>query len=269
MIRQNPANLRAFYYLVTSNITFSSHTKTNFMRIVYIALLPVFILMSSCRYFGGEWVSGNGKIVNRQKDVGTFSNVEVHGSVDVQVRQDSANLVRIETDENIFEYLDVYKDGNTLVIRPMEGYNLHPKKLVAYISAPVFRKIAVSGDCDITSEGQISGQEELELKVSGSGDIAMQVSLPKVHSEISGSGSLLLKGQATNFEVRVSGSGDVNCFDLVTENTDLQISGSADAEINASKQLNIKVSGSGNVEYKGNAAVSQNISGAGSVKKVS
>jgi hypothetical protein len=238
------------------------------MRIIYFALLPVLMLLGSCRYFGGEWVSGNGKIINRQKDVGSFSNVEVHGSVDVQVRQDSSNLVRIETDENIFQYLDVYKDGNTLVIRPMEGYNLHPKQLVAYISSPVFRKISVSGDCDITSQGQISGQEELELKVSGSGDIAMQVSLPKVHSTISGSGGLTLKGQATEFDVRVSGSGDVNCFDLATDNTDVQISGSADAEVNASKQLNVRVSGAGNVEYKGNPAVSQKISGAGSVKKV-
>jgi hypothetical protein len=72
----------------------------------------------------------------------------------------------------------------------------------------------------------------------------------------------------TDFNASVSGQGDVKCFDLVTENTSLDISGGSDVEISANKQLNIEASGSSSVRYKGNASVSQNISGAGSVKKV-
>jgi hypothetical protein len=96
----------------------------------------------------------------------------------------------------------------------------------------------------------------------------MEVALPKVYAEISGSGSINLKGQATDFSAHVSGSGDVKCFDLVTDVTELNLSGSSDAEVTANKQLNIDASGSSSISYKGNASVSQNISGSGSVKKV-
>jgi hypothetical protein len=238
------------------------------MRILFIALLVPFVL-SSCRYFGGEWVSGNGKIVSQQKDVGAFNSVEVHGSVDVRIRQDAGNSVKVQTDENLFEFIDIYTEGNTLVIRPRQGYRLDPSKgLVAYISAPSFRKVDLSGDCNITSEGTISGTEELAIEVSGSGDIKMDVSLTKIRTQISGSGSVVLRGKASEFEARVSGSGDVKCFELQTERTALDISGSAGAEISASQDLDVHISGSGTVRYKGPATLHQHVSGSGDIEKV-
>jgi hypothetical protein len=89
-----------------------------------------------------------------------------------------------------------------------------------------------------------------------------------VSTEISGSGSVQLRGEAKDFSADVSGSGDVKCFDLLTDNTSLDLSGSADAEVNAQKKLNVDVSGASSIRYKGSASVSQNISGSGSVKKI-
>ena len=150
-----------------------------------------------------------------------------------------------------------------------EGYNLQPSRdIVVYVSAPAFKDIDVSGACDIIGDNVISGTEELSMHVSGSGDIIMQVALAKVHADISGAGSIQLKGQATDFTAEVSGSGDVKCFDLVTDNTQLDLSGSSEVEVTANKQLNVEASGSSSVHYKGAANVSQRISGAGSVKKV-
>lgn len=239
------------------------------MRIFPVILFACVLTFSSCQFLGGEWVSGNGHIVSQQMNPGAFSSVEVSGDIKVHIQQNATPGVKIETDENLLQYLDVYASGNTLVIRSKKGYNLHPsKEVIAYVSAPSFKNIGVSGSCDIIGDSPITGSENLEMHVSGSGDITMQVALPKVTTEISGSGSVSLKGQATDFEARVSGSGDVKCFDLVTDNTNLHISGSSDAEVNAEKQLNVEVSGAGNVSYKGNASVTQHISGSGSIKKV-
>jgi hypothetical protein len=239
------------------------------MRISNIILATVIISLSSCRYFGGERVYGDGHIVTQQRNTGSFEKVDVSGGIKVHVRQESSPSVKLELDQNLMEYIDVYTEGNTLVIKEKQGYNVQATKdIIVYVAAPVIKDIDVSGACDIIGDNMISGSQELNLHVSGSGDIIMEVTLPKLSAEISGSGSINIKGQATNFSAHVSGSGDVKCFDLMTDITELDLSGSSDAEVNANKQLNIEASGSSSITYKGNASVNQNISGSGSVKKV-
>ena len=238
------------------------------MRTLFFFLLIV-IIFSSCRFFGGERISGNGHVTAQDRSVGSFNSIDAEGSVKVHLKQDASSSVRIETDENLQQYLDVYTNGSTLVIKTKEGYNLSPSRdIVVYTSAPVYKSIDVSGSCDILGDNNISGNDALAMQVSGSGKIDVQVSVPKVSADVSGSGDVLLKGTAKEFEGSISGSGTIKAFDLTTDNTKLDISGGADAEITANQKLDVHVSGSGDVKYKGNASVSQEISGSGSVKKV-
>jgi hypothetical protein len=238
------------------------------MRKLYLALSACLLILSSCGLFG-QRIRGNGHITSQQKNVGSFNSVDVSGAVKVHIRQDGSSSVKLETDENLFEFLEVYTDGNKLVIKEKNGYNLDPTKdIVAYISAPSFADIDVSGACDIIGDSPITGTSALSMHVSGSGSITMEINLPKVSTDISGSGSVNLKGQATDFNAEVSGSGDIKCFDLVTDNTSIDLSGSSGAEVNANKKLDIEISGSADVQYKGSANVNQSISGSGSVKKV-
>jgi hypothetical protein len=96
----------------------------------------------------------------------------------------------------------------------------------------------------------------------------MDVDAPKITAGISGSGSVSLKGQTKDFMIDLTGAGHAYCYDLLTENTTVQISGAGSAQVYASITLKADVSGAGNISYKGNASVSQQISGAGSVNKV-
>lgn len=218
---------------------------------------------------GGERITGNGQIVTRQRTAESFNSVEVSGGIKVHVRQQPTNEVSIETDENLMEFIDVFTDRGTLVIKEKSGYNLNPsKELTVFVAAPVFESIEVNGACDIIGEGTVSGNQPLKMRVSGSGDIVMQVHLPAVSAHISGSGNVQLAGKATNFDAHVSGSGSVKCLELETENTTLDLSGSSDAKVFANQQLNIDASGSASIEYKGAARVNQSISGSGSVKKI-
>lgn len=238
------------------------------MRIL-LSLLASIVFLTSCHFMGGERVTGNGHISSQQKNTETFNRVSVSGEVKVHVRQDAANSVRIETDDNLMPYIEVSTKGNTVTIRTKEGYNLDPsKEIIAYVSAPSFENIDVSGACDIIGDSPITGTTSLTMDVSGDGEIVMDVQVPKVSTTISGSGAVTLKGKATDFEAAINGSGKIKCFDFETDNSKIDLSGSADAEITANKVLNVSVSGDGEVKYKGAANVSQNISGSGSVKKV-
>ena len=91
------------------------------MRSFVFALLASSSLLSSCHFFVGERVSGNGHIVSRERETGNFSGVEVSGSLKVHVRQASAASVKIETDENLMDLVEVFTEGNTLVISTKKG----------------------------------------------------------------------------------------------------------------------------------------------------
>jgi hypothetical protein len=223
----------------------------------------------SCRFGWGERVAGNGRIKTEERQVSGFNGLEISGDIAVHVKQDAAAAVRLETDENLMPYVEVFTSGSRLVIRTKEGYNLDPSNdIIVYVSAPSINSVEVSGSSDVVGEGTFSGNNELTLTTSGSGSIFLEVEMEKVSTHVSGSGSIDLKGHANSFKGSASGSGGLKCFDLSTDNAELHLSGSGSAEVNVSRELDVHVSGSGDVKYKGNPNVNKSISGSGSVTKV-
>jgi Putative auto-transporter adhesin, head GIN domain len=223
----------------------------------------------SCYYLGGKRVRGNGNIETDERSVSAFDEVEVHGAMDVYVTQGDLRPVKIEGDENLLKYIEIHQKGNAIEIRTRPGYNLRPKqKIKVYVTSPGYSRLDVSGACNIYSENKLSGNQPIELEVSGAGDIKVNVDAPKVTAGISGSGSVEMSGETRDFDLRLSGAGKARCYDMKAENTKVGISGAGSAEVYASVNLDAEVSGAGTVKYKGNAGkVNEHVSGAGSVKK--
>jgi hypothetical protein len=237
------------------------------MKIFFIAVLAM-CFVTSCRFLGGERIRGNGNIVNVQRNVGSFSSIEAGGAVEVRIKQDGTHAVRIETDENLLEFLDVFTDGNTLVVRSRKGYNLDPSKdVIIYAAAPRFESLNISGASKLIGEGPLTGGD-LELGASGASEVDLEVRVEKLQADLSGSSTLKLRGEAKRFSTEGSGASTIKCLDLATEETTLDLSGASNAEVSASKQLNIDASGASDVRYRGDANINQKSSGASSVRKV-
>jgi hypothetical protein len=110
--------------------------------------------------------------------------------------------------------------------------------------------------------------DEMDIHVSGAGDVNMELKAPAVKASLSGAGSISLKGDTKDVDLSLSGAGSAHFFDLLSENTKVRLSGVGDADVYASVSLEAHVSGVGSVKYKGGASnVSQHVSGVGSVSK--
>jgi Putative auto-transporter adhesin, head GIN domain len=237
------------------------------MRKYYFLALIAFIGMTSCRFLGKR-IHGNGVIKTEERAVSSFREVEAAGNIQLIVIQGDLKPVKLEGDENILTYIEVIQEGERITIKTKEGVNLIPSgDLKVYVTSPTYKSIEVSGSSDIIGQTRITSTEDLSLEASGAGDIKMEVDAPKIIAGISGSGSINLKGQAKDLEINLTGAGHAHCYDLLTENTSVDISGAGSAQVYASVKLTADVSGAGNISYKGNASVSQQISGAGSVNK--
>ncbi|MCW3119215.1 MAG: hypothetical protein JWM28_3297 [Chitinophagaceae bacterium] len=237
-------------------------------RLLFLLFFPA-IIITSCRGIFGKRITGDGNLKTESRSPGQFNSVDVSGSIDLYVKQDATRSVRIEADENLLEYIEVFTEGDKLVVRSKNGFNLRPSRdIKVYVSSPVFNKFETSGACDIYSENQIVSSEAIDLDMSGSCDGKLDLKAPKVITDLSGACNIEIKGETKDFTAGGSGSTSFKCFGLLAENVDVDISGAGDAEVYASVKLNVDVSGAAGVKYKGSASVSQKVTGAGSVKKV-
>jgi len=66
------------------------------MKSFFVFSLLFSILCSSCHYFHGEKVRGNGSIRSENRSVSSFNKVSVSGNIDLYVKQDSSTTVKIE-----------------------------------------------------------------------------------------------------------------------------------------------------------------------------
>lgn len=219
---------------------------------------------------GWKGINGSGNIVTQSRTTEKFNSIDVSGAIDVYVKQDSAQqTIKVETDDNLQEYIDIHEDNGVLYISQRDNYSLDPsKKIKVYVSALYYRRLNISGASNIYSENKLVSSETLDIDMSGASEVKIEVKAPRINADISGASSVKISGETKDFNVEGSGASDIKSFDLMTENTTLDISGACSAEVFASVKLDVEASGASGIKYKGNAAVNQDVSGASSVKKV-
>ena len=241
---------------------------TPYMKSLLLLALSTTFFLSSCDFIDGRRVDGNGNMKTEDRSVSEFRGVESSGSFDVYVST-GPQSVKIEADENLLPLIETNVEGDQLKINSKRGFNLESHNgIKIFVTAPTFTKIHSYGSGNIISQSKISGTSPLDLGVTGSADIKVEVEVPEVSADITGSGNIFIKGETKKFTAQVSGSGSVKGFDLKSEETKMEIAGSGDADVFASVKLTVQVSGSGDIRYKGNPSIEQQVSGSGSVKKV-
>ncbi len=242
----------------------------NMLMRLFLVLSIFVIAVSSCRFTGGKRITGNGNMASENRNLSGFTGIEIAGPFDVYLSQGDQYSVRIEGDQNLLEYVETDLHGDMLEIGNREGFNIRPRKsMKVYITSPRIEELEVAGSGSIVSQTSFSSPGRMKLTIAGSGGISLsQVDAPEIQSEIAGSGSITVKGATRKFQAEIAGSGEIHAFNLLSEMTDVEIAGSGDVEVFASKSLDVTIAGAGDVKYKGSPTVSQSKAGSGSVRKV-
>lgn len=231
-----------------------------------ILALIMMILASGC-YFEdddnfNDCERGDGPIQTRILNMNNFQSIDLRIDAEVRLTQGNVQEVVIEGQANILDLLELDVQNNRWEIEFDRCVNNGDIKI--FITMPTIRNLDVSGSGFIFGENTFT-VNELDLRLTGSGDIDLSVDAIEVDSRISGSGKVRLEGITDSYDFEVSGSGDYEAFGLRAEEGDIQISGSGDAELFAEDRLDVEISGSGDVFYKGFPALNVDISGSGRV----
>lgn len=238
------------------------------MKRVIILSVVLIAGLNSCNYFGGKRIRGNGNVISQQREHSGFTAVDVSSAIHLYVKQDSVFSVKVETDENLQEYVRIGTDDGTLYIREEDNTNLDATgKINVYVSAPAFQHLEASGASEIHGENMLTSDKTITLLVTGASGAELHLKAPAVSGEMTGASKLRLSGQTKDLSIEGTGASHARCFDLLSENATVDLSGASDAEIFASVKLDADASGASGVKYKGEPAVTQRVSGAASVRK--
>ncbi len=224
-------------------------------------LLFVFVLL-----FAGSLpaqIRGNRILEEQIRNLSGFNAITSVGSVDVFVRQGDAFSVVVRADGNLLNYIKTEVKNNTLVISVTKNI-WRAKTLEVHITMKTLQKVVLSGSGDFYCKSPFSVQN-LQLVLSGSGDVKAALEAKNVHIKVRGSGDVEVSGIRGNLDIDVRGSGDVDAYGLQLENCSLNVLGSGDVKLKGrTAQLTAKILGSGDLEAGGLSAVSVMVSNAGS-----
>ncbi|UTY30650.1 head GIN domain-containing protein [Treponema putidum] len=247
-------------------------TTIKLIGIVKAALITALLVMCiGCRSFSDsdKSIKGNGIIETKSFSENNFTTVCISGGWTADIRCSEASSIQIETDENIFSYLDISVTGTTLNIGFKSGYSISKTHCKASITMPALIKLQTSGSV----RGSISSfnmpKDSMSIDISGSGDItALDITVNTLRLDVSGAADFSATGKAENMIADISGSGDIKTTGLETEKADISISGAGSAKVWVTRNLKADISGSGSVRYKGNPEIKVKSSGSGSISSL-
>jgi len=211
----------------------------------------------------------------QKRSASGFHGVAVSGSIELFLTQGSEEGVVVSADDTKWRDKVVTEVRNGILHIYLENknripidWNLHPKKIRAYVSVKDIDYLSSSGSGKMHTEGNLRS-DKLKVDISGSGNVEGGFNVKEFAVSLSGSANADLSGTAENSDLHISGSGNIRGYDFTTAFCKASISGSGNVRITVTKELSAHISGSGNVSIKGDGLMRDySASGSGKFKRV-
>jgi hypothetical protein len=160
----------------------------------------------------GQVIVGSGKSETRTYDLKDFTAVEVNGPFRVELKQGNDFRVAVTADDNLFEHLQVEKDGSKLRIG-FKGKNVciqlsHDHPLKAAVTLPVLEALRLNGAVQATADG-FRADRPLRLDLNGASRLKGSVRAADVTINANGASVVSLAGSGQNIRVRSNGASQL------------------------------------------------------------
>lgn len=206
--------------------------------------LLLFVFAFSSNIYAQKY--GSGTVEERSYDLNKFTKIEVSGNFHLVLVPAENQSVVIETDNNLFDNIEVSVENSTLVLTTNHIRN--STKMLATVTAPAISEINASGAAKVDIP-EVLKSEQLKLKISGASNVTANIEVQELISEVSGASRLTLTGDANKHKSNLSGAARLQAADLKTATSNIKASGASDAKIWATETLFSKTSGAASVSY--------------------
>ena len=204
-------------------------------------------LLAGCE---GISVTGSGNLTTETFDFSDFTRVEAQNGFQIEVTQSSTFSIEITADDNVHEFIEVEKSGETLVIRLRGNRFYRSVTLEAKITMPELYKLELSGGSQASITG-FSSSHDFEVEMSGGSRISGDITAGDADFELSGGSQVNLEGTADDLIIDASGGSQLNLEAFSVDDAYIKLSGGGRATVNVSGTLDVDLSGGSRVLYVG------------------
>jgi hypothetical protein len=239
-------------------------TRRFFVPLTLIIILGLFATVS----FGCWNVPqdhGTGNYVKEERNVGSFTKLDIGGAFTVYLMQGDQEKVVVEADDKEIKEIKTEVSGNKLKIYTDSDWPSHFHDMTIYVTFKTLDFIEFSGAVEVKSEGVLTFTD-LEMDISGAAEIDMAMKADKYDAEFSGASAVDFSGNIKTGRLELSGASEFDAENLEFQDLDIEVSGASEAKVWATGSLVIDASGASDIKYKGSPKVSIDESGASSVK---
>lgn len=235
-----------------------------------ISSITVVLLANCLNVQGGLGVKGSGNVTKEQRDISSFSGIEVKGAYVVHLLQGDNESVCVEIDDNLQQYVEIINVGNKLVLSNNNKVDFrNPTKNNVYITLKDIDLLSVSGVCMFVPDNSLS-LNNLSVNISGVVSGNLDLHCNELSVNVNGVANIELNGKAVKFDVIKNGVGNINALNLEAGMVSVRNTGVGNLSVNAMQELSMRNAGVGAIKYAGDAKIvslSSNI--CGEIKKVS
>ncbi|MCF0050077.1 DUF2807 domain-containing protein [Dyadobacter sp. LJ53] len=202
----------------------------------------------------------------RTYDFRNFDELEMGDAFRLNVKAGSSFSVSAKGELNDLDDLNLFVENGKLIARYNNSWRNRREPMYIDITMPDVQKVDFSGAIKAKMEG-FENLPGLEFELSGASKVEFEGSGRDFKFDLAGASQLLMFGKGKYLDGELSGASQLDAFDLVAQESDLELSGASTARVCVSELLKVDASGASNVRYKGNPDVDKKTSGGSTVKK--
>lgn len=234
--------------------------------VLTVVLLAVFGVFGGVGIFG-RVIVGSGNLTTRNFDLSDFTEIAARSGFQLELVQSSTFSIEVTADDNVMDYIDVNRSGNTLKIRPQWNRSFRSVTLRAKITMPDLSEIKLSGGSRASISG-FSSSHDLSVGLSGGSSVTGDITAGDAYFDLSGGSQVNLQGVANDLDINGSGGSQLELEAFSVNNADISLSGGGRATINLDGILDVNLSGGSRVTYIGEPTLGDiNLSGESTVSQ--
>jgi hypothetical protein len=248
------------------NIQGFPYSIINLQKTISPAFLACIIfLLFSCNS-NPRYVKGNGQIMTELRDIGSFNELDIHGNYEVFLYRGAKEMVKVEADENLIDYIVTNVNDQKLQIFDQESIK-SKNTIKISITYNALKGITSGGAANINCGNSLKS-DHLKVNMNGAGLMNLKINANTLDLNLSGAGLINLSGKVKNQNLRISGAGNLDASQLKSKDCDINLSGIGGAQIYVEDNLNAHLSGVGGISYKGNPLnVNREVEGLGRINR--
>ena len=217
-------------------------------------LILLTTLLSQSMYAQGK-IEGNGKIVQQQRTIPSFSKLAVRIGMRVRITTGDASKAELEGESNILEHVvtEVRNDELTIMLAKDKSFS-QTKTVTVTIHVARLDQLEVSTGCSVESDLPIQS-DNLTASVETGSRLTAPITTKKLKLTVKDGSQANLQGTATDADIQLTAAGKLTADKLTIAQATIEASAASRADIHVTETLSASADGVSTINFSGNPTV--------------